>query len=398
MSVTSAGTFNDLRVLAFCDYFTPHSQGGSERAALEVYKRLVAGGASVRVVTATNDPVPAILDGIAVDRVPMIDLSRLVGSQVALAPALIRRSRVVAASFRPSVLHANTLFFQTSLAAAMLQRSTHLPLVTTVHVGTLERLPPVTRLLSNTYAATAGAFILRHSARAVAVSRSVRDYLLRLGVDGQKIDVVHNGVDLKAFASDGRSTETDRPARIIFVGRLIGNKGPHVLMEALGQLRHRGLAFSAAFVGDGPLRSELERQAERLGIAEAVRFTGQVPFVGGELRAADILVRPSFTEGLPLALLEAMAARVCVVASDIPGNAELVEHDRNGLLVPAGNVFELAQAVQRLVESPPLRRRLADAAFATAQPYTWERATDGIAQSLRAAGPAGPAVDRRRAA
>jgi glycosyltransferase involved in cell wall biosynthesis len=396
--VISAAPFNDLRVLAFCDYFTPHSQGGSERAALQVYRRLVAGGASVRVVTATNDPVPAILDGIAVDQVPLIDLSRLVGSQVAVAPALLRRSWAAAASFRPSVLHANTLFFQTSLAAAMLQRSTHLPLVTTVQLGTLERLPAVTRLLSNAYAATAGAFILRHSARAVAVSASVRDYLLGLGVDGQQIDVVHNGVDLEAFAGDGRSTETDRPARVIFVGRLIGNKGPHVFMEALGQLRHRGLAFTAVFVGNGHLRSELERRAKRLGIAELVRFTGQIPFVSGELRAADILVRPSFTEGLPLALLEAMAARVCVVASDIPGNAELVENDRNGLLVPAGNVFELARAVQRLIESPPLRRRLADAAFAKARPYTWERATDGIAQSLRAASRAGPAIDWRRAA
>src|ERR1700737_193779 len=91
------------------------------------------------------------------------------------------------------------------------------------------------------------------------------------------------------------------------------------------------------------------------------------------MREADIIVRPSFTEGMPLSLIEAMATGVCVVASNIGGNSDLVRSGANGMLVPAGDSLELAGVLRSLIEDPGLRDRLANAGYETARSYSWDK-------------------------
>jgi glycosyltransferase involved in cell wall biosynthesis len=116
-----------------------------------------------------------------------------------------------------------------------------------------------------------------------------------------------------------------------------------------------------------------------------VTFRGHVPDVAAEMRRADVIVRPSFSEGMPLSLLEAMATRVSLVVSDIPGNNDLIRDGENGLLFPAGNVERLVEQLNRLVRSPELRRKLAENAWRDAQQYTWERTAAGTLETLRKA-------------
>ena len=113
--------------------------------------------------------------------------------------------------------------------------------------------------------------------------------------------------------------------------------------------------------GDGPLRGQLEALAGRLGIAARVHFLGHCDDVRVPLGAADLLVLPSLWEGMPLALLEGMACRLPVVASDVSGSRELVVPGRPGLLVPPGDAEALAEALEELLTHPARARALGEA-------------------------------------
>ncbi len=372
-----------LRILGLCDYFSADSSGGSERAALEVYRRLAAEGATVRVITTLlrhEWPTPQ-LDGVEIRVLPSVDLSRLLRIQVGLSPVLFARLRSMIADFQPDVIHGHTLFFQTALAGAMAQRATGIPLVTTVQIAGLDYLSEPVRTISRSYEATAGRFILSRSARLIAVSPSVRAHLLRLGADPPRIAVIPNGVDLDQFGGERPSTTATTPV-IAFVGRLIANKGPEVLLAALLELHRQQVPFRARFYGDGPMRESLEAHARPAG--RSIEFAGHVPDVAARLVEADILVRPSLTEGLPLAVLEAMASRVCVIASDVPGNSDLIRDGINGLLVPARNVTGLAGAIRAMIEDPARRRHLAAGGHETARAYSWERVAAATGELLAA--------------
>jgi glycosyltransferase involved in cell wall biosynthesis len=282
---------------------------------------------------------------------------------------LFLKLRALARDFRPDILHANTLFFQTSLAAALVARASRLPLVTSVQIAGLDLMPQPGRVLGTAYERTVGRFILSRSARVIAPGPSVRDHLVRLGTAPERIAIVPNGVDLRRFWPRHEMARNDPPV-IAFVARLIVNKGPDTLLTALLQLRREGLTFKAVVIGDGPLRQQLEQRALPLG--KAIEFLGQQPDVAPHLRQADLLVRPSLTEGMPLGILDAMASRVCVIASDIDGNRDLVTHDRNGILFPVGDAPRLADAIRELLRNPVRRTELARAGHETAQGYGWE--------------------------
>ncbi len=386
-----------LRVLAFCDYFSASSCGGSERVAREVYRGLARRGAEVVVVTTGGAGAPTEVDGLRAVPVRTFDLARVTGAQVAITPGAVRAAARVAAELRPHVLHANHLMFQTTLAAARLRPRLGVPLVCTAHLGSLRSLPAAVRLPATLHEQAIGRFILGRSDRVIAVSASVAAHLGHLGVDRARIDVVPNGVDHARFhpPADGRPDAGPTPPTVAFVGRLIANKGPALFVEALGQLAAAGLPFTAQMVGDGPLRARLERAVATSGLAGRVSFTGEVDDVAERLRAVDILVRPSLTEGLPLAVLEAMASGVCVLASDIPGNAELVDPGVSGLLFRPGDADDLATQLTALLADGGLRRRLAAEGCRRSAAYSWDATADatatvlaGVAGSWREAGPA----------
>jgi glycosyltransferase involved in cell wall biosynthesis len=141
------------------------------------------------------------------------------------------------------------------------------------------------------------------------------------------------------------------------VGRLVPVKGHAKLIEAVAELRRRGVPVHATLVGGGPRREALERLAARLGVAESVTFTGSLSHddVLERYAEADVFCLPSFGEGLPVVLMEAMAMELPVVASQVMGVSELVEHDVSGLLVTPARPDLLADALERLASDPALR-------------------------------------------
>ena len=377
----STPDLSGLRILGFCDHFTEVQGGGAEIVAREVYRYLQSRGAEIMVVSVVSggESGQATVHGVPTTSVRGRDLSRVFNAQVMLSGRVTSVGRKAVTSFRPDVLHASSIHFRSAVSATRIARSVGLPLVTTAHVGSIQALPLPTRIAANIYEGTAGRFILRASDRVIAVSKNVADHVATRRVPRDKVTVVNNGVDHKRFqphqAPEGRMN-------ILFVGRLINNKGPLEALQAFARLDESSATLT--FAGNGPMRERLAREAARLGVGQAVIFLDRVDDVAGILSSSDILIRPSLTEGQSLALLEAMAAGVCVVASDIPANAELIEHGVTGLLARQGDIEDLADKLTGVLRDKQLRDRLADAGHQRSLAFSWERCGAGTGAVLAA--------------
>lgn len=204
------------------------------------------------------------------------------------------------------------------------------------------------------------------SADAVAcTSDFVRSQLMSLvdSSDWHRLHTVRCGVDVDVFHPPSRPREAER-VEILNVAAMSRRKGHAVLLEALAELAARGVDFDVLLVGDGPERDRLEALAGRLGVGGRVRFAGSLAQeeLPALYRRADIFCLPSYAEGVPTVLMEAMASELPVVATAVMGVPELVDDGRTGLLVPPARPDALAHALERLARDAELRARMGRAA------------------------------------
>jgi glycosyltransferase involved in cell wall biosynthesis len=203
------------------------------------------------------------------------------------------------------------------------------------------------------------------------VSRQIAREAVAAGVPANRIVVVPSRCDTQLFDPDRwheaggvmrASFGGDTASPVVgFIGSLNASKGIDVLIAASSRLAQRR-PVRLAVAGDGPLRTYLERAAERgaLPIACVGRLaSAEVPAF---LAAVDVLAVPSYDEGVPRVVLEAMAMRLPVVASNVGGIPEAIEHERSGLLVPPSHKEALASALDRVLDDPALASRLGKAA------------------------------------
>jgi glycosyltransferase involved in cell wall biosynthesis len=176
------------------------------------------------------------------------------------------------------------------------------------------------------------------------------------GCSPERVAVVRNGIELSRFdrraAGPLAGPVPDARPLVAVVANLWPVKGHRVLLESIARVRRRFPDAVFALVGDGPERPALERRAAELGIGSAVAFLGTRYDVPAILARADAACLPSFAEGLPNAVMEAMAARLPVVATSVGGAPELVEHGVGGYLVPPGDPDALAAALIALLRDP----------------------------------------------
>ena len=173
-----------------------------------------------------------------------------------------------------------------------------------------------------------------------------------------KLHIIHCGIDPAKYEEQGQRDDTS--PHLVFVGRLAGVKGVPMLFEALTQVLTDVPDLRVTMVGDGPERKDLEVQAKQRGLDQVVSFAGyqSQAAVADILRQADMLVLPSFAEGVPVTLMEAMAARLPVLTTVVGGIPELVEDGQSGFLVPPGNVQKLADRLKDLLGDPDMRARM----------------------------------------
>ena len=176
-----------------------------------------------------------------------------------------------------------------------------------------------------------------------------------------KVAVARLGVDTAVYAP--RPDPGSEVPHILCVGRLCSAKAQHLLLDALAELDATATHWQATIVGDGPDRESLIHRAADLGLAHRMTFTGALgqDQVRECYRHADVFVLPSFAEGLPVVLMEAMAMGIPCLSTRITGIPELIEDGVSGLLVPAGDADALRRALARLLSDPDLRHRLGSA-------------------------------------
>jgi len=214
---------------------------------------------------------------------------------------------------------------------------------------------------------------MAESAFTVTISDYNRRFLRDLygTIVDDRVTVIHCGADPSVFApptpvEEGAADARRGPTRLVVVASLQPQKGHLVLVDAIGRLIARGVEVEARLLGEGAERPSIEARVRALGLDDAVQLLGSVPRdrVAREVAAADIVVQPSIvlasgkTEGIPVALMEALAAERAVIASAVSGIPELVRDGQTGVLVEPGDADALAAAIERLAADPALRRGL----------------------------------------
>jgi glycosyltransferase involved in cell wall biosynthesis len=242
------------------------------------------------------------------------------------------------------------------------------------YAGLLARVPQLVHVEHNTrerYTAWRLAqtrWLARRSARIVGCSEGVRLRLLEMGMPAERTIAIPNGIRLEPFASADAHPFVQRVPGIVMVARFSKQKDHATLLRAVALLRERGLQPPLLFAGGGKAmhRKPLERLAAELGLAEQARFLGVHRDVPGLLMQHQLAVLSTHYEGMPLALIEGMAAGCAVVASDVPGVREVISDGVDGRLVAEGDPAALADALEALLRAPGTAARLATAARAAA--------------------------------
>ena len=254
--------------------------------------------------------------------------------------------------FRPDVIHGYLL--GPNLFAVLAGRLARVPMIVVAKRNVDRYETPRQQAVQ--------AFAHRLATHVIAVSERVRQSSVALGVPAARVTVIRNGVDAQRFQGAGadRTELGVAPGRPVIgsVGCLATRKDYGTLLDAVAALAGRGLEPALVLVGDGDERPRLERRAAELGIADRVRFLGERADVERLLPLFDVFVLSSRDEGIPNALLEAMAAGRPAVATAVGGTPEVLEDGRTGWLVPPGDPPALAAALATaLVDRDEAARR-----------------------------------------
>ncbi len=294
-------------------------------------------------------------------------------------------------SARPgAILHTNDM--RSDLLAYLVTRVRRIPWIAHVH-GWLGE----THAGRHKFYENIDRWLIRSADLVLVGSNAMADECRKAGA--KKVEIVTNGVPAvePALYDEGaaRIRQQFAPGGQLIVGilgRLHPGKGHALLIQALADLRGRGTNFAVLFVGVGPAEADYRAEAARLGVSDAVHFSGLVPDPLPYLRAMDIVCVPSLKDSLPLTALEAMSVARPVIASRAGDLPLAIEDGETGLLVDIGSSVSLSAAIERLAADPDLRRKIGEAGraslIANFTPQAMLRQLEAYCHQLKMSGPA----------
>jgi glycosyltransferase involved in cell wall biosynthesis len=328
--------------------------GGTERLVLDLVMRI---NAEIPMSVCCIDEDGAWASQLRDIGVPVTSLRRIPGFQ----PKVGSEIHAVARRHDATVIHAHhySPFVYSCLARARAPRTR---LVFTEHGRVSDAPPSAKRRLANRV-------LSRFPTRVFTVSNDLREHIIAEGFSASQVEVIYNGIDVRPSAApDARASVRarlgvdDHTLVAGTIARLDPVKDLGTLIRAVA-LAHRVRPWRLVIVGDGSERARLEQLAADLGAAGAVTFLGHRDDARDWLPGCDVFVNSSISEGVSLTILEAMAASLPVVATRVGGTPEVVTPDC-GVLVPAGQAQQLADALLHLGGDAPLRAALGTAARA----------------------------------
>ena len=357
MTPATAGE-RPLRVLLVTGAYAPEMSSGGLQS--QMVAQALADRVAFRVLTTAVDrtlPRRSIVDGLPVSRIA-VDVDRRRSKLAAVGPMLSELTRLLR---HTDVVHVHG-YSQKNVPVTAVAKVLGVPIVLSLHTAGFDE--PATILRHGRLARWA----LKAPSLYVTVSPHLADACTAAGLPPNKIRHVPNGVNLERFwpaaplerATIRRSLGLPPDSRIVlFVGFFSREKQPHVLFDAWLRLQERGLVSTLVFVGatrssyfevDNRLADDMRARARAAGVSDRLLFAEPTPRIDDYYRSADVFALPSSREGLPVALLEAMASGVPAVASRLPGSTDVVIDDgRTGVLVAPGDVGALADAIGRLL-------------------------------------------------
>jgi exopolysaccharide biosynthesis polyprenyl glycosylphosphotransferase len=340
---------------------TKGEAGGAQSHVLALCQALMQ---KVKFTVVIGGPVRASVLGrelvaIGVTVCPMPDMVESL-NPLKLWPAVQQLVQLIAAH-PPDLIHAHSAI--AGLAARLACRTTSRPVIYTVHgFGFKQEIP----WLRRTVASLAERALARHTTHMICVSKYERELAGELPIDPYRIQVIPNGIGLLPPHAEVKEAppapvgEEPLP-RLIMVARMKSPKRQDLLLQGLSIVRNTlNKELSVTFAGDGPALEDLKRQATEFNLSQ-ITWAGDVADVPRLLDQHDVFVLLSDHEGMPITVLEAMRAGMCILASDLPGIREQISQNQEGLLV-ANDAAAIAEQLLRLVQEPYLKKRLGRAA------------------------------------
>src|SRR5881409_1071889 len=377
--------------------FPPRIIGGISTHVYHLSRALVEKGTPVRVITCDfpNAPAEEIIDGVSVSRVisGRVPESNFLLWIYHLNSQMISKATELFETERFDLIHAHD--WVVGRAGVELKNQLGLPLISTIHAteigrgGSLDgeyrrKVRDIERLLVD------------QSDGIICCSNYMLDHIQHvLGAVKTKIRVIPNGVEASRFNNGHQpqliptGVSEDRKT-ILYVGRIVREKGIFTLLDAFEKLRKRGKDVSLVLVGEGPLKEDLAKEVLRRKLNDRVKLAGFVDEkkLVSLYNSSDAFVLPSHFEPFGMVALEAMASRVPVVVSDVGGLSEIVEDGVTGVKVPSSDPHALAEGILRVLDNQELSERLKENAYRAVQErYRWDLIAEKTLEAYRTSSP-----------
>lgn len=374
-----------MKLLIFTAFFFPH-KGGVERYVFELSKRLCQKRIEVSVITCNTEKSlrTETIEGITIYR---LDAWNLLGGQYPIPKISYKNLLLIRklSSHQYNVLNGHTRFYITTLMGLLFAWYCRIPYYHTEHGTTHTVFSNILlSFIARLYDHTIGRLVISRAEKVIVVSEAAGHFAQHLGA--KEFSVVYNGVDTSFFQKISPSLSSkwgisSEGYLITFIGRLIYAKGVQDLIEVFKELESRH-TLNLLIVGDGDHRQALEILCSN---QPNIRFIGEK---GQEdireiLSATDILVNPSYSEGLPTAILEAGGCECCVIASDAGGTFEIIDPGSNGLIYPAKDTKALKNGIESLLHNDDVRIRYGKALRKKIEErFDWEIISDSFIKNL----------------
>lgn len=266
---------------------------------------------------------------------------------------------------KPEIIHGESHLFLPTLQALRAARRLNIPAIVTVH-GVFAERGSFVNCIERLYIRTFGRKIFHNADLIICLTTDDAREIMELGASWKKIRLIPNGIDTNKF----KPSKYKEDKAVTWVGRYVNEKGVEYLLQSVKLVAHKVKGIHFTLIGYGPLKTKMRLLARQLMIPpESLSFTESLSRqeIAQRLSTSCIFVFPSLKEGMPLALLEAMATGNAVVAFDIPGVNKIIRDKYNGLLVPVKDTVALANAILLLLNDAALREMLSKNARATVE-------------------------------
>ena len=374
-----------MKILMLTWEYPPRIVGGIARVVNDLSKRLIKDGHDVYVVTYREGSTPYYENdkGVHVYRVDnyMINPNNFIDWIMQLNFNMVAKvNELIAKGEKFDVIHAHD--WLVAYAAKTLKNSYDLPLVSTIHATDAGRNGGIHNEVQR-YINDTEWMLTYESSEVIVNSKFMKNDLQRLfGLPYEKINVVANGINSTAYSGVEKDYDfrrqyaADNEKIILFMGRLVYEKGVQHLISAMPKILENYHDAKLVIAGKGGMLDELKAQVEAMGLGQKVYFTGYLNAkqVSKMYKCADISVFPSTYEPFGIVALEAMLAGVPTVVSDVGGLNEIVEHGVDGMKSYAGNPNSLADSILELLFNPQLCESISKKAKTKVKnEYSWTK-------------------------